>query len=380
MPIAHRHTELDWLRGLMLVLMTVTHLPTWYSAEMGQPFGFVSAAEGFVFLSGFLVGAVYLKVAREQGFVAMRRRIWRRAAVIYAAHVALLLFLLWVVLPVAVIRGAHPVTDLASFYLAHPQVALAAGLALVYNPPLLDILPMYVIFMLVAPFVLASGARYGWGAIGLASALLWVAAQFHLGGDIYAVLTAPLRTPVPYRETGAFSFFAWQAIWIAGLWGGARSLDSHPLPALREPRAIALAAGVALAFFAWRHVAGQVPDSPALVAAALDKWHLGALRIVDFAALVVLAMALRDEIARHAGQSPLTTLGRVSLTVFAAHAAICLVVLAFVADPAPAHLRWRDTAIVACTLAALYVVAWLAVEGRRALPALSARLAARMDR
>ncbi|HEV8502089.1 MAG TPA: OpgC domain-containing protein [Casimicrobiaceae bacterium] len=380
MPIAQRQTELDWLRGLMLVLMTVTHLPTWYSAEMGQPFGFVSAAEGFVFLSGFLVGAVYLKVAREQGLPTMRRRIWRRAGVIYAAHVALLLFLLWVVLPVAVARGAHPVTDLASFYLEHPHVALVAGLALVYNPPLLDILPMYVIFMLAAPFVLASGARHGWGAIGVASALLWLAAQFHLGGDIYNVVTAPLRTPVPYRETGAFSFLAWQAVWVAGLWGGARSLDGPALPALRQPGAIAAAAVVAIGFFAWRHVAGQAPESPALVGLALDKWHLGALRIVNFAALMVLVLALRDAIARHAAQSALTTMGRVSLTVFTAHAAICLVVLAFVADPSPAHLRWRDTAIVLCTLAALYVVAWLAVEGRRALPTLSARLAARMDR
>ncbi|HKP64992.1 MAG TPA: OpgC domain-containing protein, partial [Casimicrobiaceae bacterium] len=42
-----RQTELDWLRGLMLVLMTITHLPTWFSSHVGQPFGFVSAAEGF---------------------------------------------------------------------------------------------------------------------------------------------------------------------------------------------------------------------------------------------------------------------------------------------------------------------------------------------
>ena len=54
-----RQAELDWLRGLMLVLMTLTHVPTWFGAHLGQPFGFVSAAEGFVFLSAFLVGCVY---------------------------------------------------------------------------------------------------------------------------------------------------------------------------------------------------------------------------------------------------------------------------------------------------------------------------------
>ena len=47
-----RRAELDALRGLLLVLMTITHLPTRYSVYSSQIFGFVSAAEGFVFLSG----------------------------------------------------------------------------------------------------------------------------------------------------------------------------------------------------------------------------------------------------------------------------------------------------------------------------------------
>jgi hypothetical protein len=373
MPIAHRQAELDWLRGLMLVLMTLTHLPTWYSAAMGQPFGYVSAAEGFVFLSGFLVGSVYTRMARERGFATMRRRIWRRAGVIYAAHVAVLLFLLFVVLPIGVARGAHPITDLASFDLAHPAFALVAGLALVYNPPLLDILPMYVVFMLVAPLLIESGERHGWRAIGVASAVLWLGAQFGLGRDVYALVTAHWPQAVPYRETGAFSYFAWQAVWTAGIWAGSRSLDGNPLPVLTSRRTVAVAAVAALAFFAWRHLAGQAPASPAIVAVLLDKWHLGALRVVDSAALVTLVLAMRPAIARIAESSLLARMGRVSLTVFAAHAAICLVALAFVADPAPAHLRWRDTALLLATLAALYGVAWVATEGRRAWPALSAR-------
>ncbi|MBW8470508.1 MAG: OpgC domain-containing protein, partial [Thiobacillus sp.] len=56
---SQRRWELDALRGLMLVLMTLTHMPTMYSLPSGQPFGFVSAAEGFVFLSAFMAGRVY---------------------------------------------------------------------------------------------------------------------------------------------------------------------------------------------------------------------------------------------------------------------------------------------------------------------------------
>ena len=34
-----RYWEIDALRGLMLVLMTVTHLPTRLTDPLGQPFG-----------------------------------------------------------------------------------------------------------------------------------------------------------------------------------------------------------------------------------------------------------------------------------------------------------------------------------------------------
>src|SRR3954463_15684447 len=118
-----RQTELDWLRGLMLVLMTITHLPTWFSSHVGQPFGFVSAAEGFVFLSAYLVGSVYTRTAHRHGYPAMRNAIWRRAAKVYAAHVALLLLLFFVLVPLAISNGAHAITDLASFYVERPHAA-----------------------------------------------------------------------------------------------------------------------------------------------------------------------------------------------------------------------------------------------------------------
>src|SRR3954471_175547 len=131
-----RQTELDWLRGLMLVLMTITHLPTWFSSHVGQPFGFVSAAEGFVFLSAYLVGSVYTRTAHRHGYPAMRNAIWRRAAKVYAAHVALLLLLFFVLVPLAISNGAHAITDLASFYVERPHAALISALFLAYNPPL----------------------------------------------------------------------------------------------------------------------------------------------------------------------------------------------------------------------------------------------------
>ncbi len=62
-----RRPELDALRGLFLVWMTLTHLPTRVSDLVNQPFGFVSSAEGFVFLSAMLVATLYIHEAAEDG-------------------------------------------------------------------------------------------------------------------------------------------------------------------------------------------------------------------------------------------------------------------------------------------------------------------------
>ena len=89
----NRAWEIDALRGLMLVLMTATHLPTRFSSPLGQPFGYVSAAEGFVLLSGFMAGHVYMKRHQRYGEDEMRSAFLKRALKIYAWQVALLLFL-----------------------------------------------------------------------------------------------------------------------------------------------------------------------------------------------------------------------------------------------------------------------------------------------
>src|SRR6266481_5702841 len=65
---SQREPELDALRGLMLTLMTLAHLPTQAQVITNQQLGFVSEAEGFVFLSAFLTGRIFARIANESGF------------------------------------------------------------------------------------------------------------------------------------------------------------------------------------------------------------------------------------------------------------------------------------------------------------------------
>ena len=96
-PHGARLWEVDALRGLMQVLMTITHLPTFASTPTGQPFGFVSAAEGFVMLSAFMAGLVYSTRALQDGIAVMRSAFLMRALKIYGCQAALLIFLFTVI-------------------------------------------------------------------------------------------------------------------------------------------------------------------------------------------------------------------------------------------------------------------------------------------
>ena len=89
-PSMHRLEELDAIRGLLLVWITLAHLPTGISAYVNQPFGFVSAAEGFVFMSALFTGRIYFRSAQLNGYRAMQQNLLRRTLRLYFYHAFLL--------------------------------------------------------------------------------------------------------------------------------------------------------------------------------------------------------------------------------------------------------------------------------------------------
>ena len=108
--------ELDALRGLMLVWITFTHLPTVLSAYFNPPFGFVSASEGFIFLSALFTGHIYFREAERNGYGAMQRKLSMRTLRLYLYHALLLSFAFFVAVPIAA-SGTRPgLHNLLDFY------------------------------------------------------------------------------------------------------------------------------------------------------------------------------------------------------------------------------------------------------------------------
>lgn len=347
------------MRGLMLVLMTVTHLPTRLSSPLGQPFGFVSAAEGFVLLSAYMAGLVYAKLAQRDGIDAMRMAFWKRAIKVYACHVAMLLFLFTAVAAVGLRVEQPAVTNLMSFYLAQPLTALGAGLLLVYMPPLLDILPMYILYMLASPWVLAYALRHGWNGVMTWSLCAWLLSQFGLGAWVYGATVALTGLLVPIREVGAFSVFSWQFLWVLGLWMGASRHVKDARPFVFQHWAVVLAVLMAFAGFVWRHGVGQAPfGADQNLNMLFDKWLLGPLRLLDLFALMVVVLHFGPALASRISSLPwLEVLGAASLPVFSAHLVIVLLALTFLGSDPFAHAWWVDVVLLAGCFGVLYGVA-----------------------
>src|SRR3984885_2273696 len=173
-----RRLELDAARGLMLVWITLTHLPTSASAYVNQPFGFVSAAEGFIFLSALFTGRIYFRLAEHDGYKAMTLRLWSRTLRLYFYHALLLAFAFLVAVPIAS-RGNRPgLHNLLDFYFFAPKRAIGEAFLLIYRPPLLDILPMYIIFLALTPAALLIARRFGWKPILWGAFVFYFVAQF----------------------------------------------------------------------------------------------------------------------------------------------------------------------------------------------------------
>jgi len=365
-----RRWELDALRGLMLVLMVLTHLPTRVAVPLGQPFGFVSAAEGFVMLSAYTAGIVYTLRARRDGERTMREAFLRRALKVYACQAALLAFLFTVVAFIDMLVHGVDIDNLISFYRQAPATALLGAALLLYNPPLLDILPMYILFMLASPVLLLHGMHQGWAGILTGSIALWCGSQFGLGGWLYGQVVAFTGLPVPVDQTGSFAPLAWQFLWVLGLWMGStgvtRNTATRPFPRAM----VTAAAGYAMVCLVWRHAVGQVPfgDHPALNL-LFDKWHLGPLRMLDFLALTLLTVHFGPWLKSHVPRLRfLEVFGAASLTVFCCHLVLVLTALALVGEAKPERPLWMDGSILVTSFAVLYGVArgqqWFA---RRAL-------------
>jgi hypothetical protein len=153
---------------------------------------------------------------------------------------------------------------------------------------------------------------------------------------------------------GSFDLWAWQLLWIAGVWLGVRWAQNDLPIEVWAKRWMIPAVVIAAAFFVLRRAIAhgfELGASEFL----FDKWHLGPLRLLDFAAvgavLIVWQSALKPLAIR-----PLVLMGQSSLQVFCVHLLFCFAGLTLMGNASMLN-GWRQIALLTATFTAMLVTA-----------------------
>jgi hypothetical protein len=197
-----RDPRFDLLRGLCLIVMIVNNLGgnSWLYALTGAGTFYISAAEGFVFIAGYVLG---LNAVREP-LGEMVRHLVGRAWVLYRLAIAIsLIFGLLAML--GHLRLWYALPDYtAAAYAGHPDAFLVGTLTLAVAYHGGEFLILYILLFLVAPLALLACAEgKGW-LVPLVSVGLYLAVQLY-----------PEQFHLPFAT--AVSFEAWQLLFFAGL-------------------------------------------------------------------------------------------------------------------------------------------------------------------
>jgi hypothetical protein len=310
-----RDLRLDFLRGFCAFAMVVDHLggaSFLYPLTGGNRF-FVSAAEGFIFLSGLLVGLIYGPRIVRDGLAAIQLHLLRRAVTLYGATLGLTFTFVGLsrLAGMPWLQSVEPLT---------PHLAISL-LTLHHTYYLVDVMLFYTIMLAAAPIaILLLHTDRTWVVL-LFSAGLWL---------LYQWFPTAVEVPWPIVNNDTFRVPAWQLWFFGGMVIGYHRHRVWSLAA-RLPRAPAVAAllAVAAALVALRLTDGaplaalaNVPSGEAALEQVFDKHFARVGRVVAFAAffpLLYLALThLWRPLERVAGWL-LLPFGQNALYVYAMH-------------------------------------------------------------
>lgn len=314
-----RNYQLDFFRGVLLILITIGHFISgnniirYFTYEF---VGWVTAAEGFVFLSGLTAGLVYTYKGIEKGGEYITVAATKRAWLIYRNHALLLLFCFCVVSLFQYARS-YWIEDYNNF-LEQPALAVGLGLSLLYQPVYLDILPMYAAFMLFVPLLIRHFQKENITKLLFLSFALYLIALVNKYFDITKDLVQSETI-----NSGFFNLLSWQFLFVTGLLTGFLFYHGKTQKWQRNNYLFYAASGISAAFFLAKNLKWGVGDFD------LEFWtiksHLGPLRLLNFVVLFYVIVYIASWQPTWFKTRFLCYLGQNSLHVFSFH--IVLIIL-----------------------------------------------------
>lgn len=387
-----RDLRLDLIRGLSLLIIFIDHLAELCKSFSGVKYhvptirtlGLCSAAELFIFISGYVSGLVYYKIYVRSGFTPSLTHAYRRAVQLYMANTLLFTLGLFLVYRSDTTSASYLRFTDFDFFLHQPLAATADFVSFRYLPGYTDILAIYIMFLAALPFALLIMRR------SLTVFILLLVATYLLSQTFDAFnLSAMLHK----AGDPIFNPLSWQLLFFGGVVLGSRQwLDDWrgPKAAWYPALLFAVLAIVAILKSA-RMLAGVAAGAHPALAEAIaayaelalstgrDAITLGPVRVVYFCVLFAFLLRVLPtsaRLARNALARPFIACGQNSLVIFWTGVLLShgLAIL---------HFRLQGhhgafLALVAGGIAILMLTAAIATAGARRAPRRDQRAADRL--
>lgn len=294
-----RDLRLDFFRGIAMFIILMAHTPgNFLTSWIPARWGFSDATEIFVFCSGMASAIAFGRGYDTVGWRLATARVGFRVWQVYWAHVGL--FFATLALTVALTDSGLGVRNywgqlnlwpvfVESELWENPNILLNF-MTLRYVPNYFDILPMYMIVLLLMPIVMAFANVNKW-LVGAFILIVWLLAQHalleQLGlSQFYIGFPAEPWSDRPWF----FNPFGWQLIFFTGFAFMRGWLPKPPVnKGLILFAAFLVLANIPLSNIGVREFGFDwAKDIRILIKPLIDKSSFGVLRYVHFHALAYL--------------------------------------------------------------------------------------------
>lgn len=375
-----RDLRIDFMRGIALVMMVVAHTEVMsvFNIFSWERFGLTTGAEGFVILSGFMLGMLNRARLQKVVLLTVSWGLYLRAWKIYRVNIIIIVsFILLAWVPNITLFEVTHFTDRFSgeswsLYPVTPQIKETWFNIILYlqiGPHQTQILGLYIFLLLFSPLFLGMLQKGKvWWLLGLS--LL-----------VYSLWQRwPLRlTPAEFEF--AFPLLAWQFIFVLGMacgWYKAELLSFARTPAGKVVVVALVMVSLVLGFVAQNHTNPFMPPALLLHVIPPDTFNtfyhtwaakngLGPVRVLNDIALMVTVYLVLTwwwvPLNKMFGWF-LIPLGQHSLYTFILHVYVVLLVSQFITFDLWRHAWIENTLVHAAALGILWLMAKYDVGAR----------------
>lgn len=279
-----RDWRIDFWRGLAIVFIfwnhSVDNVMSWFTTKY---YGLSDSAELFVFLSGLAMCGMFLAKFQTRPFMAAPYAV-TRAFTLYIHHITAFVVIATLASAYRTYAGSSVMERdlfIRPFFIA-TETVMPKLATLAYLPPLLDILPLYILLTLLLG-VLFPVFRARWPLYAGFAVVVW----------LFAYFTGVTLSSYPDTRLWTFNPFAWQLVFLAGFCACLARDEPWLRRVVEAPATLALAITIVIVGFVaaapWATL-GLFEWRPLRILTDIaDKANASPIRLAHFLSLALIA-------------------------------------------------------------------------------------------